>query len=1041
MDDARPPVGSRLPLFAILFFVSGATGLVYEVLWTRRLTLVFGHSVLAASTVLAAYMGGLGLGSLAGGRWADQAPQRFWRRYAGLEAGIAVSALLTLPLLHLVQQAYLALAGAGMEGLALQGVCLVLATVVLFPPTLMMGATLPVLARGLAGGLPEGRLVGLLYGLNTAGACLGAALAGYWMLPALGLRISLAAAALVNLFLAALAWRASQGLLPVPDRETGEPSPPHGDWLIPIAVAVAGAAAMIFEVGWTRGLVLCLGSSTYALATILTVFLAGLGGGGLLYSLLPAGSPRPGTLGSLQLAAGLWGALASYLLGLAPYLVLVLTRKVGGPGAALLMQNVVAALILAGPAVLLGLAFPLAVELYQGRALGGRLARLYGANTAGCVLGAVLAGLWLVPSVGVQGTLKLAALSLVGMSLVIAAATGERLGERLPALIFGSLAGFLVLALPAWNPALMTAGLSLYASAFNGSLSELRGLPDPTWYRDGESATISVHAVHDGGLSMRTNGKADASTSLLDMSTQYLLGYIPALYGKPRTVAVIGLGSGMTIQALAQVPGVERIDCAELEPAVVEAFAWWQGYNGHVGRDPRVHIRTADGRTFLETSREHYDLIVSEPSNVWVAGVGNLYTREFYAACLRRLSERGIMAQWFQNYAVGSEEVGMVINTFFDVFPHGALWATSVRENDVLLIGCRQQALLQGAWLRQVTAVPAIRQRLLSLGLASSEAILGHYLCTREAALAYFGRSRLNTDDRPALEFLAARRLYGSTRRVEFSRLLSDPAHPLPEGLTPTPELLQAAVEGWMSSRDTSELGRLLQLHEAQLAGSPLVLALVAALQRGITSEALVLAFRPAVEAPTTRNLATYLLALQLQSHADWQRAADWYEKASQAPPPGAQAQLWVNLGSCYAQLNQLEKALVCYRRGVAEGAGYACLTLLGDVEMRAGRPVEAMRWYQRAAAENQAFVPALWGQGRAWVARKQYRQAAAAFREVIALTANHIQALMGLGWCESRLGDAPAARRAYEQVLRFDPNNREALSKLYELDTGAPTR
>jgi len=1039
VDDKR--LAAPVALLAVLFFLSGATGLIYEVLWTRRLTLVFGHSMIAASTVLAAYMGGLGLGSLAGGRWADRAPERYLSRYALLEAGIGLAALLTLPLLSLVRQLHLLLARAGTGELPLTLASLGLSALVLFPPTLMMGATLPVLARGLARVLPEGRLVGLLYGLNTVGACLGAALAGYLLLPTIGLTASVLLSALANFGLAGLAAQASRRPVPLLEPAvSGQEPPPASPWAIPLAMAVAGAAAMIYEVGWTRGLVLSLGSSTYALATILALFLAGLGLGGLLYGLLPSVGPRTATLAGLQLATALWGALASYLLGLLPYLAWILSRSAGDFGGALVVQNVLAGLIVTGPALLLGLAFPLAVELYAGRGLGGRLAMLYSANTAGCVAGALLAGLWLLPSFGAQTTLKVASLSLLASALWLLLSEAGTLAQRLPVWVGCGLAGFLVLLLPAWNPALMTAGMAIYAKSYNPGLQGLTRLPPPMWVRDGESATISLHSVTDGGLSMRTNGKADASTSLLDLSTQYLLGYIPALYARPKNVAVIGLGSGMTLQALAAVPGVERLECAELEPAVTEAFRYWQGYNGHVGRDPRVHLRSADGRTFLETSREKYDLIVSEPSNVWVAGVGNLYTREFYAACLSRLNPAGVMAQWFQNYAVSAEEIGMVVNTFYDVFPQGALWVTSVRENDILLIGSRQPIPLDLAWVRQVTAVPQIRRHLLKLGLCDSEAILGHYLCSREAALSFFGRSRLNTDDRPALEFQAARRLFSPERAQLFglSKLLSDPSQPLPEGLEPTPALLQAAVQGWMSSRGGSELVRLLKAHEPAFAKMPLVLALTASLDTTMTPAGLLAAFKPAVQADPT-NLAAYLLGLQLESRGAWEQAIPWYARASRRPPAGAEAQVWLNLGSCLARVGQTSQSIEAYRRAVAEGGGYEALTLLGDACMRAAQPSEALRYYSQAAAENHLYTPALWGRGQAFVALGDYRQAAAAFREVVDLSANNVQALMNLAYCYLQLKEPGQARAAYQQVLRYAPNHAEALNALYQLDMAPP--
>lgn len=368
----------------------------------------------------------------------------------------------------------------------------------------------------------------------------------------------------------------------------------------------------------------------------------------------------------------------------------------------------------------------------------------------------------------------------------------------------------------------MGGGIFVYAERHAGMSTEQlnRSLfRPPAFYKDGLSCTVSVNFYGRDHMAMRVNGKVDASLGKTDKLTMYLTGYLPALlHTAPKKVAVVGLGSGLTLQALTNVPGIERVDCAELEPAVVEAGFYWSGFNGKVLEDPRVKLHVTDGRTFILGSTAGYDLIASEPSNPWIAGIGSLYTRDFYATCRDRLNPGGVMCQWLAIYAVSEADVAMVLHTFFDVFPNGTVWQSA--PGDLLLIGSADPTPLDLERVRKIWAgSPEIQRQFYEIGLRRPEDLLGHYLLPREKILEAFGQAPFNTDDRPLLEFsapLSVVRPNQVARNVQLLREIHKNSAPLPAGFALTPDNLLAACQGWLNIGNLSAVSAaLLQLPES----------------------------------------------------------------------------------------------------------------------------------------------------------------------------------------------------------------------------------
>ncbi len=429
----------------LCFFLSGATGLIYQVLWTRRLTLTFGHTVLAVSSVLTAFMGGLALGSILLGRWSDRKgpdyePWRWLNLYARLEGFIGVWALISLLLLRLAEGVYLRASESGVEGLALYLTCFLASAIVIVPPTIAMGATVPLLARLLVQTKADvGPILARLYGLNTMGALGGAALGGFFLLPTLGLKGSMYFAAILNLLVAGgafgLATISSRSLNALKEsdaprrnrknstnqRKVEKPNlAPEPVGLVIVTFGLAGFASMVYQVAWNRALSLSIGSSVYAFSAILVAFLLGIALGSLMYQrAMRKREPRLSHLGWLYLIIGLFGTLTIPALAWLPEAYLAVAPWIGQSFTrALISQAGLVTLILLPPTLAMGLGFPLATAIYTNSmsSLGGSVGRVYGANTVGCILGSFISGFFWIPQMGAEHSLKLASLTYVAIS-------------------------------------------------------------------------------------------------------------------------------------------------------------------------------------------------------------------------------------------------------------------------------------------------------------------------------------------------------------------------------------------------------------------------------------------------------------------------------------------------------------------------------------------------------------------------------------------------------------------------------------------------
>ena len=721
MTQTEGPVSRAVRSLPWLVAASGAAALVYESLWMRAFGLVFGSTHAAIALVLAVFMGGIALGSALASRRAAAQPLL---AYAHAELAVGAAALVTLPLLRALPWAYAGLAAtAGLSGPAETLGRLLLAAAVLLPATTLLGATVPLAMAFLERAGSDVRAgFGRLYLLNTAGGAAGVALAGFVLVPSLGLRATLVLAAGASLLVGGLALRLAReiGSLPggaAPAVAGAEPSPGAHDGLraiAPLLAALSGAATFGVEVLWTRSLALVFGSSVYAFHVMLLAVLAGLALGTLVYA-RAAGARRVDagrTVGWLLLAAGLSVLAGQWLIGRLPVVWLALLGVLPVSFAAQQVAALVLCLLVLLPATLaLGLSFPLLFHLEEGRSLSAQRAagRLYAWNTAGAIAGALGAQLWLVPRLGLQAPyLVFAGLLLAAATAAVARSRGVRAPYAGAAALAVAVAA--MVAAPRWkpwDPVLASAGVYRYGLQWHEALAPvsdlgawLRSQRSLVFYREGAEAVVAVsEPLASRRPFLSVNGKTDAGSGVEDVVTQKLIAHVPLLlHTSPRRALVIGWGAGATAASAALHP-LESLECVEIEPATWEAAPFFAGLSGRLKGDPRFRIVFADARNHLLRSRVSYDVVVSEPSNPWISGVSNLFTREFYELALGRLEPGGVFGQWFHYYDLEPADLKVELKTFVSVFPHASLWlvpptaAADGSRNlgaDLLLVGSRE---------------------------------------------------------------------------------------------------------------------------------------------------------------------------------------------------------------------------------------------------------------------------------------------------------------------------------------------------------------
>ena len=757
--------GVRRAILA-LFFLSGACGLVYEVVWMRMLTLVFGATAFATSTILASFFAGLALGSFTFGRVIDRRGNPL-KVYALLEAGIGVFAFL-MPLFFLgLGDVYVHISrqwDVGFYTLSLVRFCL--SFMVLLIPATLMGGTLPVILKYFVKRRDRlGWNVGALYAVNTFGAVVGTLSAGFFLILLLGVREAAYLAGGVNLLIAAAVYVLYRGsrsgqaaeATPAQGKEEaveaqGEPFSPKLARVALWAVGLSGFCALALEVFWTRALVFFLDNSTHAFTTILTAFLLGIAlGSTFIAKIVDTRKRLLAWLGVIEILIGLSAVLAIPILNHSTPVIQTMMRasldsmlhwKWMG------MRFLTTLSVMLVPTILIGATFPLVTKIYTRnvKRVGTALGNVYSVNTIGGVFGSIIAGFFLIPTIGMQkGIILVSAINVLIGAVVILYDPVMSKGSRVASAVGSGLAFACVGIFLLTN-----GGFALTSYTERVEAAEVLS------YEEGIGATVKVFLNEYGERLISINGFPVAGEPLGLQDAQKPLAHLPLLLSDaPRPkVNLIGFGAGGASWGVMQYD-VERVDCVELVPGVINAAKWFPSVNHGVIDDPDYNVIIGDGRNYALVSDEKYDVISIDATSPKMAGNGSLYALEFYQLLKDRLKENGIVVQWFPLHLLSDSEVRMTAKTMLEVFPHTSLWLTPLRQHSILVATPGELKIDIRSLAEEMESVGFLEE-FADLHVTDVVDLLSWFAMGEKALAEYVGDVRINSDNHPYLEFSPA---------------------------------------------------------------------------------------------------------------------------------------------------------------------------------------------------------------------------------------------------------------------------------------------
>ena len=750
------------PIVLLLFVGSGCAALIYEIVWFQLLGLVIGSSAISLGVLLGTYMGGMCLGSLLLSRVVSARANPL-RVYALLEIGIGVCGVIVLFLVPMVTQAYAAnVVGRGMGGIMLRGV---VCAICLLPPTLLMGATLPAVARWVEA-TPRGvSWLGFFYGGNIAGAVFGSLLAGFYLLRVHDMATATYVAAAINIAVAVIAYLTAPRVGFAPQSSQEESDKAHGvrgsSWVY-VTIALSGLCALGAEVVWTRLLSLLLGATVYTFSIILAVFLVGLGIGSSMGSMLARQSANPRTaLGICQflLTAGI--AWTAYMLAKSLPFWPINAAMVTSPWVSFQLDLARCFWAVLPPAILWGASFPLALAavVSAGQDSGKLVGKVYAANTVGAIIGAVGVSALMIGWLGTQESQQLliaiaglAALLALASSLFTSSRTTSRVGICTGLVLVVGVTALLVRNVPPLPWKLVAHGR--YMPTYN---SEMRNL---LYLGEGLSSSVAVTETLDGVRSFHVSGKVEASSDPEDMRLQRMLGHIPAvLMPEARSVLIVGCGAGVTAGSFTTYTNIQRIVICDIEKLIPQKVApYFSSENYNVVNDPRVEIIHDDARHFILTTKEKFDIITSDPIHPWVKGAAALYTREYFDMVKEHLNPGGLVTQWVPLYESNADVVRSEVATFFAAFPGGSIWGNEVNGGgyDVVMLGGKEPLPINvDAAQALMDAQPKIAESLREVGYHSAVDLFSHYAGSPTDLAPWLKDAEINRDRNLRLQYLA----------------------------------------------------------------------------------------------------------------------------------------------------------------------------------------------------------------------------------------------------------------------------------------------
>ncbi len=1086
LQDANHCVSFRFLFVPCCFFLSGAAGLIYQVLWVRMIDKVIGSAPFAVAMVLSVFMGGLALGSYLAGRYIDRTTSRKFllSLYGKLEVCIGVYGLVFPFLIGAVRPLYQSAYDLLFpyfwfyQFFTFVG-CLLLLVI----PTSLMGATLPVLCRFYVAHLDHmGTRTGALYGLNTLGAAVGAILCGFVLIGNLGVWATLFVAAGINFLVGAACILTARQEKPL---VCGAPAINHSKepferaqssdqasdanrqriitkwalWLF----AVSGFCGMAYEVIWTRLLGLVIGPTTYSFTLVVSTFIIGLAAGSIVFGRLGDRVKKVFLLLVLtQLCASGLALAVSQFLGNSQFLFAKLIHTFQDDfDTMMLVQSIILFAVLVGPTIFLGATFPLVSRIYARSvpAIGRSIGSAYALNTVGAILGSFAAGFVLIPWVGKDGGLWLviAFQFMVAFLALMQPEVGSQKKRWRRRRLVGMLSAVLgVICLsyyPSWNRSVLSRGwyrnfqdienaldrTSWWDALLRGSalLAQQRQGIELAFYGDGiggfttvEKETTSLGRVE---YALYNSGKPDAS-SHGDRSTQTLSGHIPLLFHPdPEKVMVLGLASGMTPGEVLLYP-VKQLDVLEINEQVVNACrSFFTPWNNACLSDQRTRLIVQDGRNHLALTREKYDVIISEPSNPWMAGLANLYTLDFFRLVRGRLKDKGVFAQWIQSYEMDWDTFSLLGRTFAEVFPEAAMF--KVGPVDYLLLGFAGQ---QG--LEWEVAERNIKYARRSTNVSFSGASFLVHLLMTEDLKGLFGTGPVHTDNRPHLEFAAPTKLYAATldldRIVEPKRRLS-PQTKRVLAANSDPETFLDLIE----FAGSANVPLFSMLHPGTL--TPSQKGRYFEVVKRFCSQALVPSYHVFAEAESKKACAEIHVAKIEQKLAQGNpRAQDHYnrglaliaaDRRDEAPEAFRgtvsldpfHERAHTALGLLLAETGRLQEAIACFYRAVELAPLNAEVHRnLAMAEARLGNLDKASTHLHEALAISPHDVVTLNELGSVLLGQGKVGEAVDRYSAALSLVPDHAESHHNLGMALFKQGKPEEALKHFSEALRISPDN-----------------
>lgn len=1024
MESRGPAIGGRVgvvpPIVYLLFFLSGFTALVFEILWSRQFVTVFGNSSYSISVVLCAYMAGLGFGSWLGGRLADQT-RRWLLLYAGIEAAIGLWALL-IPLVLDGLRTWVpevSLLAPDQSLLISSSLRFLISLVTLFLPCTLMGATLPLLVRYCSEGRGEvGTTVGTLYGINTVGAAIGCFAAGYWMLEAFGIAATNRTAAIIDLLLAAAAAALAFKLGPAPETSGEHPRPSQAEEseasavspprrALPWVAFATGLAGLSCEVLWTRYLVF-FNNVHYVFTTILVLFLLGLGVGSLLYRLLLAGRTDPLKLLSrllllLAVAVPACFALSAYLYSSGH---LSLDRYCFKA----------AALTMAVPTVLMGAVFPVICAAYgpELRRAGRRVGTLAALNTAGAVVGALLPAFVFVPLFGVHHSILLMSGLYLAMGLILTPMAAPDRRQWVPSGALGALA-VLVIA--------VSASTDFLRGVFLQRTARLPVKPEITFWQEGRTATSVV--ISDRNTEQKwifINGNAEVPTTLASLSCFKLLGTLgPLVHPDPQDAFIIAVGGGIAAGATLQHPDVESVEIVDIEEAVIEAARQLGEFNHDLLDDSRVEVVINDGRNQLLMSQRKWPVIICDSTHPKASDSWVLYTQEFYRLVHEHLDEDGVFVQWLPTHGLSVPEVQSIIATFQSVFPHASAWISAAASNRggtefyLLLVATQERLQIDVEDLRRQLDAPALRADLRPYDLAEPFGLLSSFLAGEAMLRSWTKGAPLNTDDLP------------------WTYYDTGPSKIVPADLSALAPLLQSPAP-YLESADAELLAQLDRTVGLRQLGWGII-------QRGRLTEAdvrnaLQMAELLGDDADALEQLAADIAGVRGGAAV----ATKIYSKAIEIGPANSQAHK--RLGDLYLRMNKVEEALEQFRSAVEISPDAAEANVALEACLRRRGSLADAESYYRSAIESRPDHPGFhYGLGTILARGQKLEAAAAQFGRAVELQPHWTLPRYSLAVALDQAGRRAEAIYQLQKVLEIEPEHEQSRRVLSALGVASGNR